>query len=162
MYCGEAGYHTVETVTLADRQPGDTIIGVHPGKDPARIALDVFREILLLGLEIGLLGIFHGGYSGISGNPFCGRLFRGECPGWELTPCNSFLRQCCLPPVRQLVRGIFPQRHRVRKQIQRGPFHTQESNILPNNGRLPPFLMIEMRESIGFWICVIIKFEKFR
>ena len=70
-------YHTVETVTLADRQPGDTIIGVHPGKDPVRMALDAFREILLLGLETVLLGIFHGGHSGISGNPFCGRrLFR--------------------------------------------------------------------------------------
>lgn len=43
-------YHTVETVTSADLQPGDTIIGVHPGKYPARMALDVFREILLLGL----------------------------------------------------------------------------------------------------------------
>ena len=70
-------YHTVETVTLADRQPGDTIIEVHPGKDPARMALDVFREILLLGLETVLLGILHGGYSGIGCNPFCGRrLFR--------------------------------------------------------------------------------------
>ena len=108
-------YHTVETVTLADRQPGDTIIGVHPGKDPARMALDVFREILLLGLETVLLGILHGGYSGIGCNPFCGRrLFRGECPGRELNPCNSFLRQCCSPPIRQLVHGIFPQRHRVK------------------------------------------------
>ena len=102
-------YHTVETVTLADRQPGDTIIGVHPGKDPARMALDVFREILLLGLETVLLGILHGGYSGIGCNPFCGRrLFRGECPGRELNPCNSFRPQCCSPPVCQLVRGIFP------------------------------------------------------
>ena len=109
------GYHAVETVTLADGQPGDTIIGVHPGKDSARMALDVFREIFLLGLETVLLGILHGGYSGISGNPFCGRrLFRGECPGWELNPCNSFRPQCCSPPVRQLVRGIFPQRHGVK------------------------------------------------
>ena len=102
-------YHTVETVTLADRQPGDTIIGVHPGKDPARMALDVFHEIFLLGLETVLLGILHGGYSGISGNPFCGRrLCRGDCPGRELNPCNSFRPQCCSPPVCQLVRGIFP------------------------------------------------------
>ena len=35
--------------------------------------------------------IFHGGHSGIGGNPFCGRwLFQGECPGRELNPCNSF------------------------------------------------------------------------
>lgn len=109
------GYHSVETVTLADRQPGNTIIGVHPGKDPARMALDVFREIFLPGLETVLLGILHGGYSGISGNPFCGRrLFRGDCPGRELNPCNSCRPQCCSPPVRQLVHGIFLQRHGVK------------------------------------------------
>ena len=48
-------YHTVEAVTLADRQSGNTVIGVHPGKYPVRMALDVFREILLLGLETVLL-----------------------------------------------------------------------------------------------------------
>jgi len=108
-------YHTVEAVPPADGQPGDTIIGVHPGKYPVRMALDVFGEILLLGLETVLLGIFHGGYSGIGCNPLCGRwLFRGDCPGRELNPCNSFRPQCCSPPVRQLVHGIFPQRHRVK------------------------------------------------
>ena len=109
------GYHAVEAVPPADGQSGNTIIGVHPGKDPVRMALDVFREILLLGLEAVLLGIFHGGYSGIGCNPLCGRwLFRGQCPDWELNPCNSFLRQCCSPSVRQLVHGIFPQRHGVK------------------------------------------------
>ena len=59
------GYHAVETVTLADGQPGDTIIGVHPGKNSVRMALDVFREIFLLGLETVLLGILHGGFYGL-------------------------------------------------------------------------------------------------
>lgn len=69
----------------------DTVIRVYPGENPVWVVSNILRKIVLLRLKTVLLCIFHGGHSGIGGNPFCGRwLFQGECPGRELNPCNSF------------------------------------------------------------------------
>ena len=50
-------------------QAGNAVIGIHSGKDPVRVLPDIFREILLLGLETVLLRILHGGHSGVSSDP---------------------------------------------------------------------------------------------
>lgn len=110
-------YQTTREELVLSREAASELMETISPERLVRIEGDsyVFREIFLLGLETVLLGILHGGYSGISGNPFCGRrLFRGDCPGRELNPCNSCRPQCCSPPVRQLVHGIFLQRHGVK------------------------------------------------
>lgn len=108
-------HHAVETVPPADGQAGNAVIGVHSGKDPVRVLPDIFREILLLRLKTVLLGILHGGHSGISGDPLRGgRLGRRERFGGELNPCNLFLRQCCSPPIRQWGRCISLRQHGAR------------------------------------------------
>lgn len=60
----------VKSIPVLHHDAGNPFVGVHSEKGPPRMALDIFREIFLLGLETVLLGIFHGGYSGISGTYF--------------------------------------------------------------------------------------------
>lgn len=54
------GHHAVKTVPIANGQAGNAVIGIHSGKKPVRVALDVVCEILPLGLQTVLLGFFHG------------------------------------------------------------------------------------------------------